>query len=496
MIRRAFRTLVLAVGSAVFGMLLIGLVLYVRFLRSGPELEPWHRARLGAEFTVAQAAEIRTIADYRALEGRLDAELDREVYERVDTEDRQPFNRFFRGSRSDPGTWPVNWNRTWEHVPAAKAPAAVLLLHGLTDSPYSLHALAEHFAGRGLHVVALRLPGHGTAPAGLLSFEIEDMQAAVRLAMRDIRRRAGEDVPIYIVGYSNGAALAVDYALTVLDGAEEAPVAGLVLISPAIAVSTLAVVGRFKTGLSKLPGFGRAGWQQIEAEVDPYKYGSFSLHAAGETFRLTRALARRVRRLSEQGPIAGFPPVIAFVSAVDSTVHAGAVVDGLLVHLAPGGHELVLFDVNRLADARELLVAGPGPLTQRLLTMQDRPFALTVIGNAGPDTQVVRELHAPAGSGTLAAQPLDLAWPPTVFSLSHVALPFAPDDPLYGYAALQDRSHVQLGRLELRGENGVLAVPAWMMTRLRSNPFYSYLGARVDEFVAYAAEPPPAHRVP
>ena len=160
--------------------------------------------------------------------------------------------------------------------------------------------------------------------------------------------------------------------------------AGLVLISPAIAVSKFAVVGRFKTGLSNLPGFERAGWQQIDLEVDPYKYSSFSLHAAGETFRLTRAVGRRVRRLAAQGPIQGFPPVIAFVSAVDSTVHAGAVVDALLAHLAPGGHELVLFDVNRLSDARELLVAGPGPLTQRLLTMQDRPFALTVIGNAGP----------------------------------------------------------------------------------------------------------------
>ncbi|HLB85147.1 MAG TPA: alpha/beta fold hydrolase, partial [Steroidobacteraceae bacterium] len=283
-----------ALGWALVGMLLMGLVLYVRYLHSGPELEPWHRVQLEEEFTAGSADKVRTIADYRALEARLFAELDRDVYADTEPEDRLPFNRYFRGSRSDPATWPVDWNRTWEHAPAAP-PSAVLLLHGLTDSPYSMHALAETFASQGLHVVALRLPGHGTAPAGLLSFRIEDMQAAVSLAMRDLRRRLGPDTPIFMIGYSNGAALAVDYALTVLEGADAPRTAGLVLISPAIAVSPLAVVGRFKTGLSNIPGFERAGWQQIDAEVDPYKYASFSLHAAGETFRLTRAVARRVR---------------------------------------------------------------------------------------------------------------------------------------------------------------------------------------------------------
>ena len=471
-----------ALGWALVGMLLMGLVLYVRYLHSGPELEPWHRVQLEEEFTAGSADKVRTIADYRALEARLFAELDRDVYADTEPEDRLPFNRYFRGSRSDPATWPVDWNRTWEHAPAAP-PSAVLLLHGLTDSPYSMHALAESFASQGLHVLALRLPGHGTAPAGLLSFRIEDMQAAVSLAMRDLRRRLGPDTPIFMIGYSNGAALAVDYALTVLEGADAPRPAGLVLISPAIAVSPLAVVGRFKTGLSNIPGFERAGWQQIDAEVDPYKYASFSLHAAGETFRLTRAVARRVRRLAEEGPIDGFPPVLALVSAVDSTVNADAVVDALLMHLAPDGHELVLFDVNRLAEARALLVSGAGPLTRRLLEMSNRPFALTVITNAGPDTLEIHELRAASGVAHLSARPLSLEWPRTVFSLSHVALPFPPDDPLYGYAAAQDLSHVQLGRLEVRGENGVLAIPTWMLIRLRSNPFYSYLAERTDAFV-------------
>lgn len=175
--------------------------------------------------------------------------------------------------------------------------------------------------------------------------------------------------------------------------------------------------------------------------------------------------------------------MLAFVSTVDATVRAGAAVDTLLAHLAPQGHELVLFDVNRVAEAQSLVVAGSGALTHRLLEMADRPFALTIIANAGPHSLAVQERRAAAGAGRLSSRPLDLAWPRAIFSLSHVALPFPPDDLLYGYAAAQDEAHVQLGRLEVRGENGVLAVPTWMLTRLRSNPFYPYLAVRARDFV-------------
>jgi len=35
----------------------------------------------------------------------------------------------------------------------------------------------------------------------------------------------------------------------------------------------------------------------------------------------------------------------------------------------------------------------------------------------------------------------------------------------------------------VRGENGVLNVPTWMLTRQRSNPFYPYLVERIESFV-------------
>jgi alpha-beta hydrolase superfamily lysophospholipase len=482
MVRSLIRWLFLAAGSALFGLLLVGLGFYAHYLKDGPPLHPWQLERLG-DFTADDAAQVVTIAQYRTLEDRLFADLDARVY-RPAVADAELFNRYRRSSRSDPGVWPVNWNRTFEMRPEAGVPVrgTVLMLHGLTDSPYSMRSTGEHLAAMGYEVVGLRLPGHGTAPSGLLTFLIEDMQAAVRLAARDLQGRA-PDRPFYLVGYSNGAALAVDYSLSVLEGESLPRPAGLVLMSPAIAISKLAVVGRLKTGLSSLPGFERAAWESIGLEFDPYKYTSFSLHAGGETFRLTRGIARHIARLSADHPLRDFPPVLAFISTVDATVHAEAVAATLLDRLAPGNNELVLFDVNRYMGIQELLVEDPGELTRHLEERPDRPYALTVITNLSRDTLQVVERRVAAESTEVNLRPLAIEWPSQVFSLSHVALPFPPDDPLYGYEAEPAGPHVHLGRIQVHGENGVLSVPTWALTRQRSNPFHGYMLQRIDAFL-------------
>jgi hypothetical protein len=116
--------------------------------------------------------------------------------------------------------------------------------------------------------------------------------------------------------------------------------------------------------------------------------------------------------------------------------------------------------------------------------MPTRPFALTVITNVDAGTMRVHELRSAAGGGTPSVRPLDLAWPIGVSSLSHVSLPFPPDDPLYGSEPAGEQGTLRLGRVEVRGENGVLAIPAWLLMRQRSNPFHSYMLERIDEFSA------------
>lgn len=81
-------------------------------------------------------------------------------------------------------------------------------------------------------------------------------------------------------------------------------------------------------------------------------------------------------------------------------------------------------------------------------------------------------------------RPLGIDYPKEIYSLSHVALPFPMDDPLYGMAARpqqREQYGINLGGLALRGERGVLIVNPGALTRTSSNPFYPYLQQRVME---------------
>ena len=343
---------------AVLGCVVAAILVASHYLAGRPDLRPWHLAALDAEFRAADAERITDLQGYRKLEQRLFAQLHERVYQQVAPGDRSIANRYWSGSRTDPESFATNWNRTFE-LAADRPIAGALLLHGLSNSPYSLRAIGETLHEAGVYVVGLRLPGHGTAPSGLLDVTVADWQAAVRLAARDLRAKIGPDPPLFLVGYSSGAALAVDYTLAVLEGADLPPVDSLVLLSAAIEVTPVAALAPYLAGLSHLTGLEKLGWTTIQPEFDPYKYNSFTVNAGAQIHALTADIAHRLNRLATRGALSGFPRVLAFQSAVDATIPAGAVVDGLLSRLPPGDHELVLFDVNRNTEAEPLLRADP-----------------------------------------------------------------------------------------------------------------------------------------
>ena len=64
-----------------------------------------------------------------------------------------------------------------------------------------------------------------------------------------------------------------------------------------------------------------------------------------------------------------------------------------------------------------------------------------------------------------------------MISLSHVALPFDANDPVYG--THKAGGPTRLGDLWLRGERGGLGVPLNLLSRQRFNPFFGYLESRV-----------------
>lgn len=476
------RRVIRGTGYAVSG-ILAGVIslLYIQSC-SGPVLKPWHTEELDAEFTTEKAEEIETFADYLQLEDEVFGQLDREVYTNTPTGPEYGLVRYSAGSAADPLRLRPDWNRSFE-LDAEMPVGAVLLLHGMSDSPYSLRALGEGFNRRNYQVLGLRLPGHGTAPSGLTTVRWQDMAAAVRLAMEYLADRVGRK-PIHIVGYSTGAALALDYALDVQLDNSARPPASLVLISPAIAVSPAAALATWKRRLSLLPGLGQLAWLQIEPEFDPYKYNSFATNAAEQVYRLTRSVSGRIDARTGSGPGVIFPPILVLKSTVDATVSTSAVVDRLLRRLAPERHELVVFDINRIAIKSALLVSDPGPLTRRLMADATLPFAVTLVTNENPQsTGVVAQRKPPFSTEVDETVVLDLEWPTGVISLSHVALPIPPDDPLYGQRPAGNEDVLFLGQMALQGERGLMKISSDWLLRLRYNPFYAYLETRVLDWV-------------
>ncbi len=442
-----------------------------------PDLQPWHANALGPDFRDEDAGE--SLQAYMAREERLLRELDR--YIQAESITAAELNRFIPGSRSHPLRFGVNWNRTFVFDPQRPRGAA-LLLHGLSDSPYSLRAVGEQLRDAGYYVVGLRIPGHGTLPGALTRATWRDWREAVRVGARDAAAHSGGG-PFAIVGYSNGAALAVDYVLEALENDEDTTPTRLILFSPALGVSRAAAFARFQRWMARLPGLHKLGWTDVLPEYDPYKYNSFPIEAGEQIYALTMDVQRRIAARLDRGTMREVPPVLAFQSVVDATIPPGSVMDRLLDHLPANGSELVLFDVNHRAAAEDLMRPGPAALLQQILASPAKTYDITIVTNERANSTAVVARRRASGSDTWTETPLGTSWPRGVYSLSHVALPFPPDDPLYGAQAGADAAEFGLGAVELRGERSVLVLPPALLMRLRYNPFFDYVAQRIDAVI-------------
>jgi hypothetical protein len=109
---------------------------------AGPPRKAWHKVNLTQEFIAEKADEVHSFDDYRQLEERLFEQLEEKVYSQTPTGPDYALVRYSAGSAADPQILQPNWNRSFEFS-AADPVGAVLLLHGMSDSPYSLRVLAQ-----------------------------------------------------------------------------------------------------------------------------------------------------------------------------------------------------------------------------------------------------------------------------------------------------------------------------------------------------------------
>jgi len=451
-----------------------------------PDLQPWHRIIPRAEIRARDIDDRFTLSDYLKREDAVFAEVRTRIEDALPPGQDGIANRYSRSSRSSPTRLDRDYNRTFEVEPG-ELKGGALLIHGLTDSPYSMRAIARQLQADGYYSLSLRVPGHGTVPAGLVDVTSDDWNAAVRLGARHVRGRIGQNRPFVIVGYSNGGALAVRYTLDALENSTLPAPSRLVLISPMIGVSPFARLARAISALGVFPYFEKARWLDVIPEYNPFKYNSFPANAGRQTFEVTRDLQLAITRASENGRLRRFPPTLAFQSLVDATVSTAAVVNGLFDRLPPNGNELVLFDINRLARLDQFLQPSDRALIAQLFERRPRAYRVTLVTNARADTLDVAARHVEPGTLTPVDEPLGLAWPQDLFSLSHVALPFPEDDAVYGALAKDSpTAPVALGLLSPRGEKSVLTIPIEVLMRVSANPFFPYLARRASEWTTGA----------
>lgn len=467
-LKRLIHTLLAACAGAV----IMGLSAFIWYLDSRDDLQLWHTLELNEAFSAD--LELANFSEYLALEQRLFSELDEEIYGRSDAGPPSIVKRYDRGSLSDPTRWDRNWNRSFI-LGESGASQAVVLIHGMSDSPYSMRSIAEAFADRGAYVLGLRVPGHGTIPSGLVQLEVADMRAAVRLAIAHAMEQ-NPGAELQLVGYSNGAALALDYTLDSLTDLALARPDRLVLLSPMIGIARGAVLAEWQAELGTLLGLDKLAWNDIMLEYNPYKYNSFAINAAVVTYRLTIELQKKLANLESSSGLSEMPPILAFSSAVDATVVMPTAISALFDRLNGEQYELVLFDVNRRALDTMLLSVDPQQLLAPLENDVQRSFTLSVVANTTPNTSEISWWRWPPGSTSPTQSVLNLVWPDETYSLSHVALPFPPDDRLYGAKPPETGPDtIHLGEIALRGERGVLRIPPGAMLRQQWNPFHSWM---------------------
>ena len=494
MLRKAFIGLLRKIAAGLVALVaLVGLLIVAGLsfrawdaLRSDP-LEPWHT------FVPDELDDDEIDAvdwqGYLRAEDRIFAEVRDEVVRKLDDDKRVPINRYFSGSPVHPERFATNWNRSYVLEPNGPPVGAAVFLHGLTDSPYSLQRLAALYRSRGFVAVGIRLPGHGTVPAALTEVEWEDWTAATRLAVREAVRRAGPEGRLHVVGYSNGGALAVKYTLETLENRKLRRPERVVLISPMIGVTAFARYAGLAGLPAYFPAFAKAAWLDVLPEFNPFKYNSFPVNGARQSYLVTQALQQQLARAVADGTIGELPPIHTFQSVADYTVSTQAVVSGLYAHLPKNGSELILFDINRAAKLGPLIDRSMETAVERILPPAPRAFRTTLVTNS--DAASLDAVAKTTDSGEVAQtrEPLGLAYPPGAFSLSHIALPFPVTDPLYGSQPEGNENYgLNLGTVSPRGERGVLVISLDALVRISSNPFYPYIERKISDLIG---QPPP-----
>ena len=478
------------VRRAVFAAVLVLITLIVGGAydarRRHPDLKPWHRVRLDD----VDGVDARRSVHVSAVSGARRAAVRR----RSAPSSRRSIPRIARRStaiiraacriRRAPAATGIDPSRPTP--PAIRGGA--LLVHGLTDSPYSMRKRRRGAArSRHLLAVAAHARARHASPRAWSRRRWEDWLAAVRMGVRHVRSRIPEGAPLVLVGYSNGGALALKYTLDVIERARR----------PAAVEADSAVADDRRDArragsrwwislLGVVPYFEKANWLDVFPEYNPFKYNSFAANAGFQTASLTRTIRRRSRAGRGQRPArrhAADPHL-----SVDRRRHGEHAGGGEHALRSAAGERQRAGAVRRQSSSRASTSSCSrriGRWSQSLLERTPRRYRRVVVTNdvaghprrrgADDRTRIV-DRDAPAARTGLAARGVlaDARRPAvrarTIRSMASTARTGLP-------------GLLPIGRLSPRGERAVLTVGTDTLMRLSSNPFFPFVAERIGQWL-------------
>jgi esterase/lipase len=207
---------------------------------------------------------------------------------------------------SDDKVRELSMNSPFMLSPQRKSDKAVLLVHGLGDSPYTFIDMAQALKKQGFHVQVLLLPGHGSKPDDMMLTRYADWQ---RIVDHYAALLKAEYKIVWLGGFSTGANLVTVNAI------EKKGIAGLLLFSPAFK-NKLSFFEQFSPLIASITDWT---WQASETNLVKYS-SSTSRGFVAYTKSAAAARASLARKIVEL-------PTLIVVSESDSVVDATAVVD-------------------------------------------------------------------------------------------------------------------------------------------------------------------------
>jgi len=169
---------------------------------------------------------------------------------------------------------------------AERTSGIAILVHGLSDTAYSLRDVGSVLADVCFKSRVILLPGHGTRAGDLLTTRLSDWRQTIDYL---IDQALTETDTILLVGFSLGGVLTLDATVRRQDDVD-----GNIGISPAYYIST-AKLARWTPWLAPV-----IRWVDRGVADDPMRYEAMPTRAIAETWSATKQLKRN---LDKYGPV-------------------------------------------------------------------------------------------------------------------------------------------------------------------------------------------------